>query len=220
MNRDYAAHFFRWGFATNFVRAGMNVLDVGCGVEQQLVKVLLKSLTYVPKLYVGVDLNKIGKPTKIAWTRTHDEFDFTSRWKELADEYGLFDVIVNYEMIEHMEVKDARKLLRGMRALLRPGTGRLLLSTPVYNNIHMAANHIHEYGFDELRQELTNADFEVERVHGTFMTANAMKKVMNPTEKALVEELHKFHPWEVLANFLAPKYPQAASNCCWVLRRA
>ena len=51
VHRDYAAHFFRWGWATRFIKAGARVLDLGCGQEQPLAKVLIPRLTYVPKLY-------------------------------------------------------------------------------------------------------------------------------------------------------------------------
>jgi SAM-dependent methyltransferase len=231
VHRDYAAHWFRWSYAVRFVRQGMRVLDVGCGPDVMMPKVLLHTLTTVPELYVGVDVDRIPKKPGIAWTRVFDEFDFTSRWKELmkpllsdgteraARAPGPFDLVTCFEAIEHMGVTDGIKLLQGIRGVLKPD-GTALLSTPVYNEKHMAANHIHEYRFDELRYYIESVGLRVERVHGTFMTANAMKKVMTPDERKLVEELLTWYPWEVLANFLAPKYPQASSNCAWVLRRA
>lgn len=219
VHRDYAAHWFRWSYAVRFVRQGMRVLDVGCGEDVMMPRVLLHTLTTVPELYVGVDYNKVKKKPGIAWTRVLDEFDFTKRWKELVkDEDDQFDLVTCFEVIEHMRKEDGFKLLRGIAGCLAED-GRALLSTPVYNGKHMAANHIHEYGFDELKEHIERAGLAVERVHGTFMTANAMKKVMTDEERELVTELNQYYPWEVLANFLAPKYPAASSNCCWIVRR-
>lgn len=228
VHRDYAAHWFRWGFALTFIEAGMRSLEIGCGVDQPLIQVLRgTNVGHVPALHVAVDLNKIPRPSGIAWTRTIDEFNFVDDYPELVRQFGSqsFDVITCFEVIEHMEKPDGRRLLNGARALLRPGQknnaalngGRFLLSTPVYNGRHMAAAHIHEYRVDELREEVERAGLRVLDRFGTFMTANAMKRVATAEERALVEELHRFYPYEVLANFLAPKYPDAASNNVWVL---
>lgn len=217
VNRDYAAHFFRWGFAGNFVKPETHILDVGCGPEQQLVKVLLKNLNHVPELYVGIDLNGIRKKTQIKWTRIHDEFNILERYQELIDAYGYFDTITCFEVIEHMSKKDGAKLLEALNKLVT-NEGRVLISTPVYNGIHMAANHIHEYGFDEFKESVEKAGFEVVDVFGTFANFKKIRKVATKEELALVAELHKFYTYEVLSNFLAPKYPQVASNCCWVLK--
>jgi 2-polyprenyl-3-methyl-5-hydroxy-6-metoxy-1,4-benzoquinol methylase len=216
VHRDYAAHFFRWGFSTNFVKLGCEVLDVGCGQDLPLVNVLIPRMSNIPKRYVGVDMNRVSaKPPR--WATIHQEFDFTSRSKEIP---GEFDVIVNFEVIEHMKKEDGAKLLRAMRGKLREGSGRLLLSTPVYNEKHMAKNHVHEYRYEELADWIASCGLEVESVHGTFMTSQAMKRVMSKEEGELVERLHEFHSWDVLACFLAPKYPEASSNCCWVCKKA
>jgi 2-polyprenyl-3-methyl-5-hydroxy-6-metoxy-1,4-benzoquinol methylase len=196
----------------------MHVLDVGCGPDQMLTQILRRSLSTVPKQYVGVDLNPIKKKTGIAWAAVHDEFNFIERHKELMKQYGLFDVITNFEVIEHMPKAAGQRLLKAMATCLKPA-GTLLLSTPVYNEKHMAANHIHEYREGELESCIVKAGLEVVRKHGTFMTSQAIKRVATKEERKLIDELSQFYCWDVLANFLAPKYPAAASNICWVLRR-
>lgn len=225
VHRDYAAHWFRWQHALRFVKAGMRVLDVGCGPDQMMTKVLCASQSHVPELYVGVDVDRLPRKSQIAWTRIIDEFDVTRRWQELLGtkmgkgSLGPFDVVTCFEVIEHMPVDRGRALLRALKALVKPD-GVILLSTPVYNGKHMAANHIHEYGFDELAAEIRRAGLVVDRVVGTFMTSQAIKRVATPAQRALVEELHaKWYAWDILANFLAPLYPEASSNCCWILRR-
>jgi len=233
VHRDYAAHWFRWQHALRFVKAGMRVLDVGCGPDQMMTKVLCASQSHVPALYVGVDVDKLSRKSQIAWARVVDEFDVTRRWKELLtrwkelrpgttdkfDAYGPFDVISCFEVIEHMPLERGRVLLRALKQLVKPD-GVILLSTPVYNGKHMAANHIHEYGFEELAGEIRHAGLQLDRVVGTFMTSQAAKRVATKEQRALLEDLHdKWYAWDILSNFLAPLYPEASSNCCWILRR-
>lgn len=227
VSRDYAAHWFRWQHALRFIRKGMRVLDVGCGPDQMMIRVLCHSQTFVPDLWVGVDVQKLAKKSTVAWARVFDEFDVTRRWRELLTKgddvtgqfFGPFDVITCFEVIEHMPVERGRALLKALKALVKPD-GVILLSTPVYNGKHMAANHIHEYGFDELAAEIRRAGLDVDRVVGTFMTSQAIKRVATKEQRALVEELHaRWYAWDILANFLAPLYPEASSNCCWILRK-
>jgi len=223
VHRDYAAHWFRWQHALRFVKAGMRVLDIGCGPDQMMTHVLRASQSYVPALYVGVDMNKINKKTEVAWARVLDQFDFTKRYKELlneADAGDTYDVITCFEVIEHMPKAQGAKLLKGIRECLAPG-GVALLSTPVYNEKHMAANHLHEYRFDELRASIEAASLKVDRVVGTFMTSQAAKRAATKEHRELLELLHEtWFAWDVLACFLAPLYPEQSSNCCWVLHRA
>ena len=40
LHRDYSAHFFRWSFARRFVSVKDNVLEVGCGEDKPLSKIL------------------------------------------------------------------------------------------------------------------------------------------------------------------------------------
>lgn len=238
VSRDYAAHWFRWQHALRFIRKGMRVLDIGCGSDQMMIRVLCHSQTFVPDLYVGVDVGKLATKSQVAWARVLDEFDVTRRWKELVKgtwgegpkafrsvpdgqpfETGPFDVVTCFEVIEHMPVERGRALLKAIRECLKPD-GLALLSTPVYNGKHMAANHIHEYEFNELAEEIRRADLSIDRVVGTFMSSQAAKRVTTPAQRALIEELHaKWYSWDILANFLAPLYPVASSNCCWILRK-
>lgn len=214
VNRDYAAHFFRWGFALKFIDRTSTVLEIGCGQDCPLVGVMQGSLTSFPKRYLGIDLNKVQDKPRFQWCEIKDEFNFIARASEIQEK---FDVCVCYEVIEHMDKDNGLKLLKAIRSKMK-SSSVFILSTPVYNEKHMAANHIHEYRFAELEEHIKTAGLSVESVHGTFMSANAMKRACTKEELSILSELNEFYPWEVLANFLAPKYPQHASNCAWVLR--
>jgi 2-polyprenyl-3-methyl-5-hydroxy-6-metoxy-1,4-benzoquinol methylase len=219
VHRDYAAHFFRWGFASRFVKGGVTrVLDVGCGQELPLLKVLAARVNTAPALYVGVDLNKIPRKSNIRWVGgIHDCHNFVDDWKSVRTKHGTFDLITNFEMIEHMHSEDGYRLLRGMKKLLAED-GSILLSTPVYDGRKMAANHLKEYTVAELKDQIESAGLQVRERYGTFASWNDVRRVCTPVEKELLDEVGSFYGGDVLACFLAPKYPDASRNNVWVLQ--
>lgn len=216
VHRDYLAHTFRWGWASRLIQPGMRVLDVGCGPDAPLAHVLSGTNFVHGGEYLGVDYNKSIKGHGKTWCKTLPEFDFTARYKEL----GLFDVVVNFEVIEHMEPADGEQLLVGMRECLA-ATGRLLLSTPVIDPVRgQAANHIHEYRVDELQSLIEKCGLAVEKRFGTFASYPPLKKVVTAEERAIWERVREFYGDDVTACFLAPLYPDHSRNNAWVLRRA
>ena len=221
VHRDYAAHFFRWGWASRFVKSKeTKILDIGCGQDFPLIKVLAGSLSTVPGSYVGIDLNKLNKKPNVNWvTAILDKFDFIENgWKKIKRNYGQFDLIVCFEVIEHMHVIDGKRLLKGMKECLT-NNGKILLSTPVYNKKRMAANHLHEWLISELEHEIINAGLSIETRFGTFASWHDIRKVCTLTEKCLLDEVGKFYGGDVLACFLAPKYPNASRNNAWILTK-
>lgn len=220
VHRDYAAHFFRWGWASRFVEAGKTtILDVGCGQDVPLVKVLTASLSAVPAKYVGVDLNKISRKPGISWVEAIlDEYDFPTDWADVLNRYGPFSLISCFEVVEHMHREDGLRLLTGIKECLTDD-GRALISTPVYDGRKMAANHIKEYTVQEMRDLVEEAGLEVVERFGTFASWNMIRRVCTKTERDLLDETGRFYGGDVLACFLAPKYPDASRNNAWVLRR-
>lgn len=216
VHRDYAAHFFRWSFIPKFMNPDLTLLDVGCGSEVPLRHVLIGKARELCKLYVGVDLNTT-KPGGHAWSRTHPHFDFINRWKEIKKEYGQFDRVVCFEVIEHVSVARGEELLKGIRACVKP-EGLVFLSTPVFNG-KAANNHVHEYTIEELARALKKAGFTVQARYGTFANYPVLKKVIKPPVLLEVyEKLREYHSDEALSNFLAPLYPDHSRNNVWVLK--
>lgn len=214
VHRDYLAHAFRWGFAGRYVTNETEVLDVGCGPDCAMVGVLTMPRNQVPRRYVGVDVNREPRrhPTR-QWATFRWEFNFLERYAEL----GQFDLVINFEVIEHMRKSDGERLLAGLAACLKPD-GALLLSTPVFNG-KAAANHIHEWEVGELADAVRGAGLDVARRHGTFASQNDLKKVASPAELDVVARLSAYYSGEVMSCFLAPLYPDASRNNVWVLRR-
>lgn len=216
VHRDYLAHCMRWGFAERMIKGGDEVLDIGCGPDQALVGILTYKASGIPKRLVGVDIGKVKPKTNPKWFTLHAEFDFTKRWKELK---GPFDVITCLEVIEHMQAAHGAKLLKGIHALLKPKTGRLLLSTPVFSpKTGMAQHHIHEYGVEELQKAITKARMYVEKRFGTFQTVLQAKQTL-PEHRRTWEALTAYYSNDVLACFLAPLYPELARNNLWICQR-
>jgi len=225
VHRDYAAHFFRWGWVARQIKRGDRILDVGCGQEAPLASVLSGNMSTVPECYVGVDLNKPSikfPPINAGWATYWFETSFMDRWEDVtvANDYTRslgFNVIVCCEVIEHMEVADGLKLLQTFNKCLAED-GRIYLSTPVFNG-KAALNHIHEYEIKELYHLIFDAGFKVERRFGTFMSAHDVKKYASETELELFDQLKEYYSGEVLATFLAPLYPDQSRNNLWVLKK-
>jgi SAM-dependent methyltransferase len=214
VHRDYAAHFFRWSYVKRWVTPNMDVLDIGCGPDFPLFHVLEAAPDSFPKRYVGVDLNPLPKPPSRRWAEFRGGFEFISRHLEL----GPFDLIVVFEVLEHMNEADGAALLACALEHLRAG-GRLMLSTPVFNG-RAARNHIHEYEIAELEAVVRRLGFRVERRFGTFASYSDLKRAVTPEEKRILDRLREYYDNEVAACFLAPFYPDHSRNNLWVLRCA
>ena len=218
MHRDYAAHFFRWGWVARQIKQGQSVLDIGCGQDQPLLYILGSRMQTVPDVYVGVDLNSIPKKSHVRWADVLDNYDFVTNGKKLEKYYTPFDVAVCLEVIEHMGTEDGAKLLENISYLLAPG-GILYLSTPVFDG-QAAANHIHEYTIPELAAAIAGAGFEVKRRIGTFASKPAIRQAAyEARDTAALEVYDRLEQWfggDVMSTFLAPLYPDASRNNLWV----
>jgi SAM-dependent methyltransferase len=238
LHRDYSAHFFRWSFARRFIKKTDHVLEVGCGEERPLWRMLFHGTMPRAASYTGVDLTPLTKGVGLGHQLSDiiGGFDFTAQYKKLIPrrpevnkQHG-YDVAVNLEVIEHMGVPQGAKLLRGLFYHLRPG-GVLLLSTPVYDGKRHAANHIHEYTVPELQQAIQRAGFIVERRFGTFMdvrhigkgTANQFVDRENTVDNRMIltlkNALGQYFDNDALANIFGPLYPDHARNNLWVCRK-
>lgn len=223
LHRDYSAHFFRWSFARRFITAKDNVLEVGCGEDKPLSRILTGGVAAHVNHYTGVDLNKL-KPSNHQRLQFFGEFNFVERYKELLKQRPEgWDVVVCYEVIEHMKVEHGANLLKAMFACTKPG-GVLLLSTPVYDGKRHAANHIHEYTVPELQSYIEKVGYVVERRFGTFVDIKHIGKA-DPAgcSKAAVLEVRKaleqYFDNDAISNIFGCLYPDHARNNLWVCRR-
>lgn len=230
--RDYSAHFFRWSFARQLIKPTDDVLEVGCGQDQPLSKILVRGPSRGVGTYTGVDLNPL-KGSKDFKLTFHGEFNFVERYKELlkAKPEG-FDLVIHLEVIEHMRVDLGAKFLKACFACTKPG-GAMLMSTPCYDGVRHAANHIHEYTVPELQKAVEKVGFQVEQRFGTFMDLKNLKRATpsthgddtnDPQEVAnavaiVSRYLSKYFNRDAISCFFAPLYPDHARNNLWVCRR-
>jgi len=218
LHRDYSSHFFRWSFARRFITAKDHVLEIGCGEDKPLSKILTGGAATHVDTYVGVDLNKL-KPSNSQRLTFLGEFNVVERWKELKKlRPEGFDVVVHYEVIEHMRVDNGAKMLKACYDLLKP-SGVMLMSTPCYDGKRHAANHIHEYTVPELQKAAEKAGFKIERRFGTFMDIKHIKKHPDRAVGQVAAMLEEYFDSDAISNIFGPLFPDQARNNLWVCRR-
>lgn len=215
VHRDYMAHALRWGWIQRQLEPNRSVLDVGCGQDLPLLKVLGGGgHPRLPSLYCGVDLNKLPEVNR-PWVQLFPEFCFHERHQELPRD---FDYIVNLEVIEHQSIGDGLQMLYLFHEHLAD-TGTLFLSTPVYDGEARAANHIFEYSISQLKDMLEQVGFKVARRIGTFASWADLKQVWTREHERVYNELKWWFGPEVMSTFLAPLYPDASRNNLWVCQK-
>jgi ubiquinone biosynthesis O-methyltransferase len=149
-------HVARYTFASRLAR-GKRVLDAGCGAGYGSAELARTALAVV-----GVDV----APEAIEFARAHYQSDNLSfeqaSCANLPYDASSFDLVVAFEVIEHLQ--DWRAFLLETARVLSPN-GQLVVSTP--NKLYYTESrgphganpfHVHEFTFDEFRQEL-NAVF-------------------------------------------------------------
>ena len=228
LHRDYSAHFFRWSFARRLITAKDHVLEIGCGEDKPLSKILTGGAAPHVASYVGVDLNKLKLSSSQRLTFI-GEFNFVERWKELKKLFP-FDVVVHMEVIEHMKVKHGKELLKACHACLKTG-GLMIMSTPCYDGKRHAANHIHEYTIQELGQAVEKVGFKILGRYGTFMDIKYIGKELpkppltsmglnlRPMVAGIADALSAYYDNDALSCIFAPLYPDYARNNLWICRR-
>src|SRR3954451_11908286 len=140
-------HMARYHFASRLTR-GKRVLDAGCGAGYGSAE-----LARMAERVVGIDV----AAEAVAFARTNYElpnlrFEQAS-CTELPFEDGSFDLIVAFEVIEHLE--NWKGFLQEARRVLAPA-GQLIVSTPnkLYYTESRGAHganpfHVHEFEFEE-----------------------------------------------------------------------
>ncbi len=216
VHRDYLAHFMRWVTVKEATGPTDRILDIGCGQDQPLIRVLTYQLAHVPAAYVGVDLNPIPNKSGIRWVTTLDEFNFVDRWRELLESEP-YTKICCFEVCEHMGPEDALKMLKAARELLS-SDGVFYLSTPVFNG-SAAVNHCHEFTIPELTELINQAGLKVKARYGTFGNTVQLKKVLTPEERVLWDRWQHRLGNDGLSVVFATDHPDESRNNLWLLTR-
>lgn len=126
------------------------VLDVGCH-DGFSTRWLLSD----PGIYLfGIDLCKKAVAAARAQAKGSSADYRELSYTEIPHKPGRFDVVIVFEIIEHLEDSDARELLRIVQAQLSPG-GRAYLTTPHIDGPYGQGNDdpSHINLFDQARLE-------------------------------------------------------------------
>jgi 2-polyprenyl-3-methyl-5-hydroxy-6-metoxy-1,4-benzoquinol methylase len=212
IHRDYIAHCLRWTHVAKWMgspknRKDCNLLDIGCGRDVPLAKMLMTSRMASDGLtYIGIDYNKLEKPTLIGNVAFPD--------CELPIEK--FDVITSFEVLEHVEPLHAYKMLEGIRDRLAP-EGVAFVSTPVYDpQVGAADNHVNEMTYATVQLMLQKVGLEVDDHFGTFASIKDYKQVVEKEDiDGVFNRLRDYYDSNYLATIFAPLYPNHSRNVLW-----
>lgn len=133
------------------LRPGMRILDVGASDRRMEKKT---KDVYPDIVYKSMDIDH---------NVPHDYYS-------LDDINEQFDLIILFEVIEHLELEQGVEMLGRLRALLVEG-GRLIISTPnVYhpNEFMQTVTHRTAYSYDELAGIMLSQGFTVLAIYRTF----------------------------------------------------
>lgn len=218
VHRDYIKHCLAWSHVAMRLRScykTAKILDIGCGKDVPLARTLYSN-KMIPERYVGVDLNKLELPKMLEGKKMpvelHSgnflemEFDFTP------------DVIVSFEVAEHMAPRHCRAYLEKIWSLLGDES-MAIISTPCFNG-SAALNHINEMTYTALGALLEDIGFGIEDHYGTFASIKDYKHLIEHAGLAeTFERLREYYDTNFLSVIFAPLFPEASRNCLWVLRK-
>jgi len=144
-------HIARYYFATPYIRG--RVLDIACGTGYGCHMVAKERKREVTEI-VGVD----NDPDTLAYANVeynHQKVTYVQGNAvdpELPAQLGMFDTILSFETIEHVE--DDRQFMDNLYDMLKPG-GTLVLSSPFGRGRGMPTSepfHVHQLTPDEFVQ--------------------------------------------------------------------
>lgn len=241
IHRDYIAHCLRWTHVCNFLTKKQRyktarILDIGCGVDLPLAKLLYSSRLIVEE-YVGVDYNKshkfdlspfhTGKMTVHAYGGIDATKDITFSsglyWVGDKDSQKLPNIITCFEVLEHIEPGHCRKMLTLIHQFLeKDSEARAFISTPCWDpHVGAANNHVSEIKYEAFGALLEDLGFEIKGHWGTFASQKDYKKIFfnqYPDAKAMWDRLSEYYDTNYLATIFAPMYPHLARNCLWQVK--
>jgi glycosyltransferase involved in cell wall biosynthesis/SAM-dependent methyltransferase len=166
-------HWSRYAFASQLVE-GRDVLEVGCGEGYGSAFLAERARSVVAFDASGDAImharKKYGAAARFEQMTVRSFFE--------AGPEAAFDMIVAFELIEHIPPEDQALLIDGIRHALRPG-GIALISTPdklLYTDVRLAKNpfHVREYYRDEFVAELKARFPEVRIYEQALLTGCAV----------------------------------------------
>lgn len=213
IHRDYIAHCLRWSHVIKYAKINKSWLDIGCGDFPLLMT--LYTNRYKPKRYTGVDVRDLNdKLPKVNFKAEFIQGDVVDILFNINNKY---DYIVCFEVLEHVEENHAKMILKKIAKIADKGTN-IFISTPNYDAVHQAKNHIKEWTYGELKSELRKY-FIIENVYGTFSSQKDIKNILSKDEQNVFNNLQDYYDSNFLSIIFAPMHPKESRNCLWRLKK-
>lgn len=229
-HRDQFAHYLRWTHIIKEAKIGDTIVDFGCG-KGNLLEVLYRNRIKCKK-YTGIDIrkktidaanehfNNVEWAEFIADDLIHNTIDFTQLEANR---------VCSFEVLEHVGKQNADKFCENFK-MCGSDDATYYISTPNYDEgVGAAGNHtydsgdgrgvaVQEFSYNEL-VELFNRHFTIVDTFGTFASQKDYKPYMNEWQTQMFNELNKYYDNNLVANLMAPFFPDKSRNTLWILKR-
>ena len=229
-HRDQFAHYLRWTHILKEAKIGESIVDFGCGAAN-LLEVLYRN-KFKQKEYIGIDIREktISQAAEnyadVQWAH----FYVADLVKHDLD-FSQFnaDKVCTFEVLEHVGKQNAHIFLENFKACGN-NNATYYLSTPNYDpEVGAAGNHTYDSGdgrgvdvqeFDHWElEDILSQHFIIVKKCGTFASMKDYKPMMNDWQKKMFEALKGYYDSNLIANIMAPMFPDVARNTLWVLKR-
>jgi hypothetical protein len=245
----------------------LDTFEMGCGecwALRNLYKAYVVKKSDIIRSFYGTDIDPACALENPYWSNAGEPLEDSTWFKNFNGTINIVDVTVpqydekgkqlnifndledesidffwTTEVIEHMKREFVPPWLEDAARTMRPNA-LAYVSTPNHDgsNDKLPADHVYEWGFQELKQELEK-NFIIEAVTGTFIQMPNLKRAMLEQAEPAVDGLPSYSStrfpkswnqdqFEMLKQrygkqFLrvacAAPYPEYANNCAWVLRK-
>lgn len=134
--------------------------------------------------------------------------------------YGLpfkdshFDYVVNFEMIKYLPIAQGKALLSEIYRVLNP-KGLMFLSTSYSAD---QPGFIQSMPYEQLEDVIKVNGFDILTRRGSQSQIRRILPQVNERHAALVQDLLKVHPPEMVAAMITPLYPQTADQVTFICR--
>ena len=229
---NYIQHFK----AAQIAKKGMNIVDVCCG--RSLMLPLLRYYAKDIESYTGVDICEAnikeamgGASHKLRPGQYKTYYPFKCSWKlgnvaemSKAIPANFADFVIYTSAIEHMHPKDGKASLIECYKIMKKGA-KMFLSCPNtpgngYETQYRA--HVYEWGYDELKNTLSDIGFRVVQEVGLVMGAKDMNEFYQkqPDEiREFYEKMKAYVPTTWLTAMMSIPYPKASKEILFIVEK-